>query len=190
MRDPEAFWTALGVIAWVALAAVLVGVHFRQQKREKRTEEEAVLIAEVVPTLPPLVPLKSPAEIAEVDDKTLWLHTMAEAMTVPDDLTGARLNLDQPAAEALLCDQPDRPPHGSEAWLTIRIAELRHRPVQLRWERLTAAIGSDWAALVAEEEELTRAADMAEWEHLTETALTDTQEITVEMRAAVFGGVR
>lgn len=172
----------LGVIAGMVLIVALVGAHFQRQKPEERTEEEAVPVEQAAPELPPLVPLKTAAEVAEVEDKTLWLAEVSATAHVHED--------EQRQAEPLLCDEPGRPPHSSEAWLTIRLAELRHRPVQLRWERLTAAIGSDWAALVAEEEELTRAADMAVWEHLTETALTDTQEITEEMRAAVFGGVR
>lgn len=170
LHDPEGFWTSLGVIAGMAFVVVLVGVHVRQRTPQERIEEEAVLIAEVVPELPPLVPLKSAAEVAEVADKTQWLATMAEAMTAPDDLTGGRLNLERPAGE-VLCDRPELPPRNSELWLTIRLATMRRRP--LSWRRLDTAIGEEWAGLVA-----TRA-----------KALEATQEITPEMRAKVLGGV-
>lgn len=171
LHDPEAFWTALGVIAGMAFVAVMVGVHFRQQKPQERIEEETVLIAEVVPTLPPLVPLKSPAEIAEVDDKTQWLATMAEAMTTPDDLTGGRLNLERPAGD-VLCDRPELPPRDSELWLSIRLAAMRTRPVS--WRRLDNAIGAEWSEMVT----------------VRAKAMEQTQEITPEMRAKVLGGAR
>jgi hypothetical protein len=161
----------IGVIAGMAFVVVMVGRHFRQEAVEERTEEEAAPVQEDAPFLPPLEPLKSPAEIAEVDDKTLWLSTMAKAMKAPDDLTGGDLNLERPAGP-LLCDRPQLPPRDSELWLSIRLAAMRTRPVS--WRRLDNAISPKWSSLIAAREK----------------AMEPTQEITREQIAAVLGGAK
>jgi hypothetical protein len=160
-----------GVIAGMAFVIVLVGWHFRQEAAqvEERTEEEAAPVQEDAPLLPPLEPLKTSAEFAEVADKTQWLHTMAEALTVPDDLTGGALNLERPAGD-ILCDRPLLPPRDSELWLSIRLAAMRGRPVS--WRRLDKAISPEWAEMIT----------------VRAKAMEQTQEITPEMRAKVLGG--
>lgn len=169
LRDPGAFLVDVGVIAGIVVVVVLVGLHFWPKPVEVNERIEEAETA--VPGLPPLVPLKTAAEVAEVEDKTQWLATMAEAMAAPDDLRGGRLNLERPAG-ALLCDCPQLPPRDSELWLTIRLAAMRTRP--LSWRRLETAIGPEWADLVT-----TRA-----------KALEATQEIKPEKLAKVLGGIR
>lgn len=168
LRDPGAFLIDVGVIGGIVVVVALVGLHYLSKPVEvkERTEEETA-----EPELPPLVPLKTAAEVAEVEDKTAWLGDMAEMMDAPDDLRGGRLNLERPAG-ALLCDRPQLPPRDSELWLTIRLAAMRTRP--LSWRRLETAIGPEWTQLVT-----TRA-----------KTLEATQEITPETLAKVLGGVK
>lgn len=173
VRDPHEFGQDLIAIVAIVFLLALVGYHvYTRRTRPKAKpviEEGAAPVEQHAPELPPLVPLKTAAEVAEVEDKTQWLATVARTAHVHHD-EDERLQ-----AGPLLCDRPARPPHGSEAWLSIRLAEMRNRPAN--WTRLTAAIaavGPEWPDLVT----------------VREKAMEPTQEITEEMRAHVLGGAR
>jgi hypothetical protein len=86
-----------------------------------------------------------------------------------DDSTSAWLG--EMHDEPLLCDQPARPPHGSDAWWATRLAMRHPTHTALVWRRLDDAIGGAWAALLAEAE-----ADLAEWHRLTDAVFTATAE--------------
>jgi hypothetical protein len=125
---------------------------------EERTEEEAE---------PAVVQAAAPVLVAEPVK-----HLGATEELGLAGFVAVALEFDETPAGDLLCDQPKLPPHGSEEWLSIRLAAMRHRPVS--WRRLDTAIGAEWAELVT-----TRA-----------KTLEATQEIGPETLAKVLGGTR
>jgi hypothetical protein len=94
----------VSVLGGVAVPMALVGLvaaHYASG-RPAITLGRALQVPVEAPTetLPPLEPLRTEAEAAEVADKTAWLAVMAEAMTVVDDLTGGELvPADEPTPE-------------------------------------------------------------------------------------------
>ena len=162
LQRPE-LWRDLFFAFGVLFVFVMVFRHFKYRSAgvEERIEEEAAQ-----PELPPLLPLKTAAEKAEVAEKTQWLATVARTAHVHRD-EGEQLQ-----AGPLLCDRPALPPYGSEAWLSIRLAAMKHRPVS--WRRLDAAIAPEWVAEISARAK----------------AMEPTQEIAPETLAKVLGGLR
>lgn len=79
--------------------------------------------------------------------------------------------------EPPLCDQPARPPEGSDAWWAMaHAARRRHdrRRADSLWSRLGPALGADWMTLITEAEH-----ELAEWHRLTDSVFESTSELPV-----------